>query len=50
MKVFVSERMGGLSRVRGCSRAGELGPQADNQPRLTFFGKASRAISAESKS
>ena len=50
MKVFFSGREGGLSRLRGCRRAGELGAQADNQPRLAGFGKASRVISAESKS
>lgn len=49
MKVFVSGRMGGLSRVRGCRRAGELGSQADNQPKLTGFGKESRVMSIESK-
>ena len=50
MKVFSSEGRGGLSRVRRLRRAGELGAQADNQPRLAGFGKESRAISAGSKS
>jgi hypothetical protein len=50
MKVFVSGRRGGLSRLRGFRRAGELGAQADNQPRSAGSGKTSREMSAESKS
>ena len=47
MKVFVSGRRGGLSRLRGFRRAGELGAQADIQPKLVGFGKESRVISVE---